>query len=64
MSLDADLIRRAARYLIETHGSAAAAVAEKRATNVEAASDLATAAHLWPQIADNVREIQGGEGNA
>jgi hypothetical protein len=64
MSLDVDLIRRAARYLIETYGSAAAAVAEKHARNVEATGDLATADHMWRQIATKVREIQGGTDSA
>ena len=47
---------RAARQLLEMHGSQAAAVAEKRAAHLDQCGEPATAT-TWRQIADAVRVI-------
>jgi hypothetical protein len=48
---------RAARYLIEAHGSAAAGIAERRAHNL-AIAGAALAADTWRRIANVVRMLQ------
>ena len=48
---------RAARELINMHGSQAAAVAEKRAIHLDESGKRLTAA-TWRQIADVVRTIE------
>ncbi len=57
LSNEAQMIR-AARQLIEMHGSQAAAVAEKRAAHLDQCGEALTAT-TWRQIADAVRAIEG-----
>ncbi len=56
LSNEAQMIR-AARQLIEMHGSQAAAVAEKRAAHLDQCGEPMTAT-TWRQIADAVRAIE------
>jgi hypothetical protein len=58
-----DEIKRAARYLIETHGAGAAGVAEKRIANLDGYGEI-SGTHVWRQIATAVRAIQAGRGVA
>ena len=48
---------RAARQLIDMHGSQAAAVAEKRAAHLDECGETLTAT-TWRQIGDAVRKIE------
>jgi hypothetical protein len=56
-----DEIKRAARHLIETHGTAAARIADKRVASLDGYGELA-GTHVWRQIATAVRAIQAGRG--
>ncbi len=56
-----DEIKRAARHLIETHGAAAARIADKRVASLDGYGELA-GTHVWRQIATVVRAIQAGRG--
>jgi hypothetical protein len=56
-----DEIKRAARHLIETHGAAAARIADKRVASLDGYGELA-GTHVWRQIATAVRAIQTGRG--
>jgi hypothetical protein len=56
MANDTDLIR-AAKHLIDVHGTLAANIADQRAMNL-AMGGAGAAAHTWRQIAGTIRMIQ------
>jgi len=60
MSEDSAQLSRAAKHLIETHGSRAAAVALKRAVYLHQCGQEA-AANTWRRIADFARAIEAGK---
>jgi hypothetical protein len=56
-----DEIKRAARYLIEMHGTGAARVADKRVASLDGYGEI-SGTHIWRQIASAIRAIQSGRG--
>ena len=53
-------IARAAAAVIAYHGTKAACVAEKRASNAEL-SGSASAAHIWREVLKAILKMQGGD---
>jgi hypothetical protein len=60
---DSDQLCRAARHLMQTHGSQAAAIAIKRAAYLYQSGEMVTA-DKWRQIAALVRDIEAEEAAA